>query len=177
MRHDLQVPLTSSDPATTVGHRATTLPPEPAPLVSRCPGCGAVLGARPDLESRHPGASPACTRLFDVTVRGLRDEASSDQRAAAVLQLATDAYDAQHVQDDDRDDALTRLRAGLGEQPGPGATPPAHWTTTVADVAADLDVVDLISLVRSWARAVSADWAAADWTVADWTVADTARAD
>jgi hypothetical protein len=29
---------------------------------------------------------------------------------------------------------------------------------TIADVAADLDVVDLPTLVESWARAVSEDW-------------------
>lgn len=32
----------------------------------------------------------------------------------------------------------------------------------MADLAADLDVVDLPSLVRSWADAVRADWAAVD---------------
>ena len=37
--------------------------------------------------------------------------------------------------------------------------PPAVWRTTIADVAADLDVVDLPSLLRAWAQAVSADWA------------------
>lgn len=158
MRHDLQVPPTSSDPSAADG--APPLPPlpGPAPLVSRCPGCGSVLVARPDLEARHPGASPACTRLFDVTVRGLRDEAPSDLRAAALLQLAVDAYDAQHPHEGDSG-GLVRLRTALGQQTGAPAERPEHWTTTVADVAADLDVVDLPALVRSWAQAVSADWA------------------
>jgi hypothetical protein len=111
---------------------------------SLCPGCGAVLADVPGLTSSRPGASPSCAGLFEVTVRGLRDEAGPDLRTAALLQLATDAYDAQH------------LPAGA-----PG-TRPARWTTTVADVAADLDVVDLPSLVRSWADAVRADWAAVD---------------
>ncbi len=139
--------------------------PEPSTLVSRCPGCGAVLAAQPDLEGRHEGASPACTRLFDVTVRGLRDEAPSDLRAAALLELATTAYDAQHP-GAQAAGTLARLRQALGEvtpgNPDPDVTAvpprPAGWTTTVADVAADLDVVDLPALVRSWAQAVSADW-------------------
>ncbi|SCX40250.1 hypothetical protein SAMN03159343_0918 [Klenkia marina] len=136
-------------------------PPHPPTLVSRCPGCGAVLAVAPGLEARHPGASPGCTRLFDVTVRGLRDEAPSDLRAAALLDLAGVAYDAQHSPDGE---PVQRLRAALGE----GARrpvrdhPPTAWRTTVADVAADLDVVDLSTLVRSWAQAVSADWAGDD---------------
>ncbi|WP_423221509.1 DUF5946 family protein [Klenkia soli] len=126
--------------------------------MSRCPGCGAVLAAVPGLEARHPGASPACTRLFDVTVRGLRDEAPSDLRAANLVELAGTAYDAQHTPDAA---ALHRLRDALGE----GARRPVRssrpelWRTTIADVAADLDVVDLPVLLRSWAQAVSADWA------------------
>ena len=88
-------------------------PPLPPPtLVSRCPGCGAVLAASPGLDARHPGASPGCTRLFDVTVRGLRDEAPSDLRAAALLELAVAAYDAQH---DGDPGPVQRLRAALGE--------------------------------------------------------------
>jgi hypothetical protein len=35
------------------------------------------------------------------------------------------------------------------------------WRTTVADVAADLDVIDLSVLVDAWARAVLADWSRA----------------
>ncbi|MEI4272851.1 DUF5946 family protein [Klenkia sp. LSe6-5] len=138
-------------------------PPLPAPqtLVSRCPGCGAVLAVSPGLDARHPGASPACTRLFDVTVRGLRDEAPSDLRAAALLDLAQLAYDAQHGDDAE---AVRALRAALGEgarRPVQPRRPPA-WRTTVADVAADLDVVDLPALLRAWAQAVSADWAGSD---------------
>lgn len=149
------MPSTSPDPTATDG--PPTLPPEPAPLVSRCPGCGTVLGASPGLEARHPGASPGCTRLFDVTVRGLRDEAPSDLRAAAVLQLAGDTYHAQHPHPGDPD-AVPRLRAGLGRPEVPLGPAPQRWTTTVADVAADLDIVDLPALVRSWAAAVADDW-------------------
>jgi hypothetical protein len=46
----------------------------------------------------------------------------------------------------------------LGELAPRSVTPPARWTTTVADLAADLDVVDLPALVPSWADAVWADW-------------------
>ena len=136
----------------------TSALPQPPTLVSRCPGCGAVLAAVPGLEARHEGASPGCTRLFDVTVRGLRDEAPSDQRAAGLVQLATATYDAQHG---GGPDAVARLRTQLGEgsrRPVLDAAP-AQWRATVADVAADLDVVDLPVLLRSWAQAVSADWA------------------
>ncbi len=132
--------------------------PQAPTVVSRCPGCGAVLAAVPGLEVRHEGASPSCTRLFDVTVRGLRDEAPSDQRAAGLVELATAAYDAQHGGDAG---TVQRLRTLLGE----GARRPLldhrpqQWRATVADIAADLDVVDLPVLLRSWGQAVSADWA------------------
>jgi hypothetical protein len=35
---------------------------------------------------------------------------------------------------------------------------PDRWRTTIADVAADLDVIDLPALVESWARSVYEDW-------------------
>jgi hypothetical protein len=35
------------------------------------------------------------------------------------------------------------------------------WRTTVADVAADLDVIDLPVLVESWSRTVHEDWVTA----------------
>jgi hypothetical protein len=112
-----------------------------------------------------------------VTVRGLREEAAQDQQTAALLQLATDAYDAQHLVDDEPAVASVRLclwlergidpvRAGqladrVAEAAPPLRTRPGRWTTTVADLAADLDVVDLPALVRSWADAVWTDWAPA----------------
>jgi hypothetical protein len=55
------------------------------------------------------------------------------------------------------------LATRLGEQPPAEiliGRPPA-WRTTIADVAADLDVVDLTVLVEAWARAVLADRGAA----------------
>jgi hypothetical protein len=138
-----------------------------------CPGCGAVTAVVPGLVSSYPGASPGCAGLFAVTVRGLRDEAAQDVRTAALLQLATDAYAAQHPVDGEPATAAVRLCLALERDTDPArvgelagrvadAAPrlpsrPARWTTTVADVAADLDVVDLPSLVRSWAGAVWAD--------------------
>jgi hypothetical protein len=141
-----------------------------------CPGCGAVLAVVPGLGSAHPGASPSCTGLFAVTVRGLREEAAQDVQTASLLQLATDAYDAQHLDDEpaaaavrlclwlERD--VDPLRAGdlAGRVADAAPRPqirPGRWTTTVADLAADLDVVDLPTLIRSWADAVWIDWAAA----------------
>jgi hypothetical protein len=62
------------------------------------------------------------------------------------------------------DAALERLAASLGTRPeasGPastGGTPPRAWRTTIADAAADLDVIDLQVLVESWARSVHEDW-------------------
>jgi hypothetical protein len=144
------------------------------PDTSTCPGCDAVLVVVPGLSVAHPGASASCAGLFRVTVRGLREEAAQDGRAAALLRLATTAYDAQHLVPGAVPVALVRLcllveraddpRAGtvpddrLAELAPPAPTPPPHWTTTVADLAADLDVVDLPTLVRSWAGAVWADW-------------------
>jgi len=142
-----------------------------------CPGCGAVLAVVPGLGGTHPGASPSCAGLFGVTVRGLRDEAAQDARTAALLQLATDAYDAQHLRDDEPAASAVRLCLWLERDTDPLraaaladrvagvaprlATRPARWTTTVADLAADLDVVDLPALVASWADAVWTDWAPA----------------
>jgi hypothetical protein len=141
-----------------------------------CPGCGAVLAVVPGLGTGHAGASPSCAGLFDVTVRGLRDEAHADVQTAAVLRLATDAYDAQHRVAGQPAAAAARLclwvargldpvrdreaGARLTDAAPRSVTPPARWTTTIADVAADLDVVDLPSLVRSWAEAVWTDWSA-----------------
>jgi hypothetical protein len=141
-----------------------------------CPGCGAVLAVVPGLGSAHPGASPSCAGLFAVTVRGLREEAAQDVQTASLLQLATDAYDAQHLVDGEPAAAAVRLCLWLERDVDPrradelagrvaDAAPqlqirPTRWTTTVADLAADLDVVDLPTLIRSWAGAVWTDWAA-----------------
>ncbi|HEV7727250.1 MAG TPA: DUF5946 family protein [Modestobacter sp.] len=148
-----------------------------APATERCPGCGAVLVVVPGLTSSAAGASPSCSGLFDVTVRGLRDEAAADVQTAGLLQLATDAYAAQHLQPGHPATPAARLClwvargldplrgaeiAGRLDEAAPrGLSAPQRWTTTVADVAADLDVVDLPSLVRSWAGAVWADWSPA----------------
>ena len=61
-----------------------------------CPGCGAVLASLPPTRRGHAGASASCARLFEVTVRGLRDEAQADPSAAPLIRLADAAYDAQH---------------------------------------------------------------------------------
>jgi hypothetical protein len=126
-----------------------------------CPGCGAVLAALPDGGPGHPGASLSCSRLFEVTVRGLREEAGTDPSAAPLVGLADAAYDAQHPVDDDPGRlhaALDRLAVMLRTSPVSGAVPPPAWRTTIADAAADLDVIDLPVLVESWARAVHEDW-------------------
>ncbi|WP_369140422.1 DUF5946 family protein [Modestobacter versicolor] len=147
----------------------------PAAEPTVCPGCGSVLVAVPGLPDAHPGASAGCAGLFAVTVRGLREEAAQDARTAALLQLATDAYDAQHLRDGEPAAPAVRLCRWLERDLDPARAPsaadevaapgdlarPVRWTTTVADLAADLDVVDLPSLVRSWAAAVWSDWAPA----------------
>jgi len=127
-----------------------------------CPGCGAVLVAVPDDGPGHPGASPSCGRLFEVTLRGLREETGAEPSAAATVRLADDAYIAQHPVPGGAAalrDALDRLPGVLDERPVPRhAERPRRWRTTIADVAADLDVIDLPALVESWARAVYEDW-------------------
>jgi hypothetical protein len=144
------------------------VPPPPLPdaadpdATEVCPGCGAVLAPVADDVATHPGASPSCARLFEVTLRGLREEASTDLPSAAVTRLADAAYDAQHPvagRPEQVPAALDRLAADLGTRPAPRLAPsPPRWTTTIADVAADLDVIDLGVLVDSWARAVLGDW-------------------
>jgi Family of unknown function (DUF5946) len=123
-----------------------------------CPGCGSVLAAVSPGSPARPGASASCARLFEETLRGLREEAAADPAAATVLGLADDAYAAQHPDPGDprpsADAAETLVtRSGLA----PGRRRPVVWRTTIADVAADLDVVDLPALVRSWARSVAED--------------------
>jgi hypothetical protein len=93
-----------------------------------------------------------------VTLRGVREEGDTDPAAAAVVRLADDAYDAQHAHAGDPDRLRTAL-AGLGAPPGAGPAP-RSWRTTIADVAADLDVIDLAVLVEAWARSVREDWTA-----------------
>jgi hypothetical protein len=148
-------PLTPAAPGGPAGAAA-----EPA---AACPGCGAVLVAVPDGGWTHPGASAPCTQLFEVTLRGIREEAAADPAAADAVQLADAAYDAQHPDPADPG-RLSAAVAHLAARFGGPATPvqparrPAVWRMTVADVAADLDVVDLPALVESWARAVAEDW-------------------
>jgi hypothetical protein len=106
----------------------------------------------------HGGASASCARLFEVTLRGLREEAGTDGGVAATVRRADAAYDAQHADPADPD----RLRGALevlGVTPGTDRAPTA-WRTTIADVAADLDVIDLTVLVDAWARSVTEDWTA-----------------
>jgi hypothetical protein len=135
------------------------VPPQPT---EACPGCGAVLVRPTETATPHGGASPSCARLFDVTLRGLREDAGTDPAAAAAVRRADAAYDAQHAGPADPDrlrTALDALAVSPGEQRPPGA-----WRTTIADVAADLDVIDLGVLVGAWARSVAEDWAAVSAT-------------
>jgi hypothetical protein len=128
-----------------------------------CPGCGAVLVQAADDGPGHPGASRSCGRLYEVTLRGLREEAAADAATAAVLRRADAAYDAQHPVTGDPvrlRGALDQLGVALDTPATDDALPPAphEWRTTIADVAADLDVIDLAVLVDTWARAVHDDW-------------------
>ena len=104
------------------------------------------------------GASASCARLFDDTLRGLREEAGSDAAAAAAVRRADAAYDAQHADPADPD----RLRVALDTlgAAADGRRTPSVWRTTIADVAADLDVIDLVVLIQAWARSVTEDWTA-----------------
>ena len=137
----------------------------PSQPTESCPGCGTVLAVLPDGVPSHQGASASCSHLFEVTLGGLRDETGADPSAAVVVALADDAYAAQHPVPGDPAalrGALDRLPAALGERPVPAdAERPSRWRTTIADVAADLDVIDLPALVASWARSVHEDWTAA----------------
>jgi hypothetical protein len=141
------------------------IPSPAATSTTECPGCGAVLVAVPDAHA-HPGASPSCTRLFEVTLGGLREEAAADRSAAEAIRLSDAAYDAQHPAPGEParlTQALTVLTTQLGGR-APDVTPacrPAAWQTTVADVAADLDVVDLPALIETWAGTVLSDWQSA----------------
>jgi uncharacterized protein DUF5946 len=143
---------------TRVRHPGPVPPVAPPQPTEACPGCGAVLVRLTDDAPSHPGASASCARLFEVTLRGLREEAGTDAASAAAVRLADAAYDAQHGDLSDPDRLRSALQV-LGASPGPERAPEA-WRTTVADVAADLDVIDLVVLVEAWGRAVAEDWAA-----------------
>ena len=97
---------------------------------------------------------------------GGREEAGADVSAAAVVALADDAYAAQHPVAGDPAvvrDTLDRLHRSLGGPSLPcDARRPERWRTAVADVAADLDVIDLAVLVQAWARSVVTDWSRVD---------------
>jgi hypothetical protein len=130
------------------------MPSAAAEPTEACPGCGAVL-VRAGEPAPRPSASASCARLFEVTLRGPREE--PDAGSSAVVRLADAAYDAQHAEPGD----LGRLQGALtvlGATAGDGLRPPAVWRTTIADVAADLDVIDLAVLVEAWAAAVAQDW-------------------
>jgi hypothetical protein len=128
------------------------------PPTEACPGCGAVLVGLDGGTAAHGGASAACARLFEDTLRGLREEAGTDATASATMRRADAAYDAQHADPANPERLRTALEA-LGVARAEQRTPPA-WRTTIADVAADLDVIDLAVLVDAWARSVADDWAA-----------------
>ena len=133
----------------------SVVPSEPT---EACPGCGAVLVRPAEPVPPHPGASASCARLFEVTLRGLREESGADAAAAGAVRRADAAYGAQHPDPADPE----RLRSAL-EVLGVDCEvqePPSAWRTTIADVAADLDVIDLGVLVDAWARSVAEDWAA-----------------
>ncbi|MGY1631584.1 DUF5946 family protein [Geodermatophilus sp. SYSU D01186] len=142
--------------------RLSGSPPGQDPTTVRCPGCGSVLALPPGDQLAEAGPTAACARLFEETLRGVREEAAADPGAAGTVALADDAYVLQHPHGDPRAlrERLESLAARLGDRPGPAdAGPPPAWRTTIADVAADLDVIDLSVLVEAWARAVVADWA------------------
>ncbi len=149
-------------PRTTAGWgtigQVPAAPPEPTNV---CPGCGSVLVTTDDAVL-HPGASTSCARLFGTTLHGLREETLADPSAGAVVALADAAYDAQHPVADEPDRAsaaVARLAEALRVESVPAGGPrPRTWRTTIADVAADLDVVDLPVLVETWARGVHQDW-------------------
>jgi hypothetical protein len=135
-------------------------PPGAGPTV-RCPGCGSVLPPVPGDDPAPAGVSAACRGLFEQTVRSIRAEAAGDPSAAAIARLADDAYAAQHpaaTGDGEVQLALDRLAARLGgSAPQADGDTPTRWGTAVSDVAADLDVIDLL-LVETWARGVLDDW-------------------
>jgi hypothetical protein len=145
-----------------VRHHRQVSPAAPPQPTEVCPGCGAVLVTAAGPAAAHPGASPSCARLFADTLRGLREETAADPASGAVVRQADAAYDAQHPDAADPGRlraALQVLGVSLDEGPRPdAASRPKAWQTTIADVAADLDVIDLPALVESWAGSVREDW-------------------
>ena len=158
-------PLPARAPGARVRHHrrsARRRPPSPTEV---CPGCGAVLVPVAD---DAPGA-PRRLPVLRAPVRGDAAAGCARRRPPTPApppssRLADAAYDAQHPAAGDPDRlraALDRLGRARGDaRPRRGPRPPP-WRTTIADVAADLDVIDLAVLVESWARSVHEDWTAA----------------
>jgi hypothetical protein len=153
-------PLEPTSPA--VRHHRTVPDDQPAPTTESCPGCGAVLVPLTSGGPSHPGASASCARVFEVTLPGPPGRGGAHPATAVVLALADAAYEAQHPvrgEEGRLHRALEQLGVPLGAAAGPETErTPRAWRTTIADVAADLDVIDLSVLVESWARAVHEDW-------------------
>jgi hypothetical protein len=139
------------------GHHRRVPSDVPAQPTEACPGCGTVLVRIDGPGPLHAGASGSGARLSEDTLRGLREGAGADAAAAAAVRRADAAYGAQHS--DPAAPGLRAALAALGVSPGERHRPPA-WRTTIADVAADLDVIDLALLVEAWARSVGEDWTA-----------------
>jgi hypothetical protein len=133
------------------------MPDAAAPTSSACPGCGAVLADGPAPERLRPGASPACARLLEDTLRGLRDDLGTDPGVGVLLRRAEDVYAAQHP-DPGSPETVQAALDGLGVSSGRHAAAPTAWQTTIADVAADLDVIELQVLIDRWADTVVQDW-------------------
>ena len=71
--------------------------PQPRPNRPRpAPAAAPSWSGRPTAPPRTRAPPASCARLFEVTLRGLREEADTDAAAATVIRLADAAYDAQH---------------------------------------------------------------------------------
>ena len=105
-------------------------------------------------------------RTADVAVQTVfnhfatKEELFFDGRVPWVEGPADAAYDAQHpTPGDDRRLRVALERIGVPPDADPRPAGERSWRTTIADVAADLDIIDLPVLVASWARTVAEDWA------------------
>lgn len=165
-------------------------PDDLARLVEVCPGCGAVMRARPDVETHaYIGASPACWAAYGLLLAG----GSEDRAHGSVHRHVVDAYAAQHpgvdgprqrqsvavhlialcawLEHGGGPDALLQMTRRLTDGPRewPWLDPPTAFDITVLDVLGARDADEHVRLVRSWAEDVWHAWREHHDLVRGWT--------
>jgi CTP:molybdopterin cytidylyltransferase MocA len=157
--------------------------------VERCPGCGGIFTARPDI-TEHPyiGASSGCWATFnEVLARGYSDPTYGRvhrhtvdvyavqhpgrdhrrERQSVALHLIGLCHWLEHAKSDDRLNSITQ-RLASEKRDWPWLTPPSGYRMDVRDLVAAEDGAEHVRLVRAWAKSVWEAWSAHHELVRQW---------